>query len=125
LNKAGEAGIERITEISMAYDEGLAERMRMVLESEQDIEEKHMFGGIGFLLHGNMACGVHKDWLIVRVGPTRYQELIGKDGIRDFDLTGRPMRGWIVVEPERYAEDSDLSDWIRDGIDFALTLPSK
>ena len=109
----------------MAYDEGLAARMRIVLETEHGLEEKHMFGGIGFLLNGNMACGVHKDWLIVRVGPERYAELIGTKNVRDFDMTGRPMKGWIVVEQEGYAEDSDLSDWIRLGIDFAATLPPK
>ena len=109
----------------MAYDETLAGRVRAVLQSDKDIEEKHMFGGIGFLLHGNMACGVHKDWLIIRIGKDRYQESLSLPYVREFDLTGRAMTGWIVVEPEGYHDDVELEEWIQAGLDFAATLTQK
>ncbi|MAG12988.1 MAG: RNA methyltransferase [Spirochaetales bacterium] len=109
----------------MAYDEGLAERMRAVLEGRNDIEEKHMFGGIGFLLRGNMACGVHKDWLIIRIGEDRYRESLELPHVRDFDLTGRAMKGWLVVDPPGYDDDGQLEEWMQAGISFAETLPPK
>jgi hypothetical protein len=77
------------------------------------------------MLNGNMACGVHKDWLIVRVGPEKYPELLEKPNVREFDMTGRPMKGWIVVEPNGYADDRELSEWIGLGVDFARTQPAK
>ena len=110
----------------MAYDETLAKRMRAVLEKEDTImEEKHMFGGIGFLLHGNMACGVHKDWLIIRIGPDRYEEVLAMSHVREFDMTGRPMKGWVIVDSEGYQDDVELEEWIQAGLDFAAALPKK
>lgn len=84
-----------------------------------------MFGGIGFLMHGNMACGVHGTDLIVRVGPDRYKESLAADQTKEFDMTGRPMTGWIVVMPAGYAEDKSLRSWISHGVDYALSLPPK
>ena len=84
-----------------------------------------MFGGVGFMVQGNMACGVHGDGLIVRVGPEEYQRAVMEPHTRPFDLTGRPMKGWVVVVPEGYASDDDLRTWVQDGVDFALTLPAK
>ena len=78
----------------MAYDEGLAQRMRAALAVIPDIDEKKMFGGIGFLLNGNMACGVNKDDLIVRVGPDAYEMCLDETHTKEFDMPGRPMRGW-------------------------------
>jgi len=109
----------------MAYDEGLAQRMREALTTIPDIDEKKMFGGIGFLLNGNMACGVNKDDLIVRVGPEAYEGALTEPHTKDFDMTGRPMKGWVVVRPAGYETDEALKGWVQRGVDFALTLPPK
>ena len=109
----------------MAYDEGLAQRVRVLLEGHPGYVEKKMFGGVGYMLRGNMACGVNKDDLIVRVGPDRYEEALAQPVARVFDMTGRPMKGWVVIEPQGVAEDEDLEDWVQQGVDFALTLPPK
>lgn len=109
----------------MPYDEGLAQRIRDELGELPGLTGKVMFGGIGFMLHGNMACGVNKEDLIVRVGPERYQEALAQPHVRPFDLTGRPMKGWVVVGPDGYQADQDLRSWIQQGIDFASSLPPK
>jgi hypothetical protein len=109
----------------MAYDEILAERVRQLLDEPARLVEKKMFGGIGFLLQGNMACGVHKDYLMVRISPESQEAALSQPHVRVFDLTGRPMSGWIVVEKEGIAEEEALRYWVRRGVDYALTLPPK
>ncbi|MGD8966367.1 MAG: TfoX/Sxy family protein [Anaerolineae bacterium] len=109
----------------MAYDEGLAQRVRDVLGERPELVEKKMFGGIAFIVRGNMACGVREDGLIVRVGPADYERAVMEPHTRPFDMTGRPMTGWVVVVPEGYASDDDLRAWVEQGLDFALTLPPK
>lgn len=109
----------------MAYDEGLAQRIRDSLQELPGLVEKKMFGGIGYMVHGNMACGVNQDTLIVRVGPERYGEALTRPYTKEFDMTGRPMKGWVVVVPEGIEEDSELDQWIQQGVDFALSLPAK
>ena len=109
----------------MAYDEGLAQRIREVLGERPGLVEKKMFGGIGFMLQGNMACGVLKDELIVRVGPERYKEALTKPHTRPFDFTGRPMKGWVMVTSDGYESDDDLKGWVQQGVDFVLSLPAK
>ena len=109
----------------MAYDEGLAQRIRESLDQVPDLVEKKMFGGVAFMVQGNMACGVHKDMLMVRVGPERYEETILMPHTRPFDMTGRPMKGWLLVEAGGMENETDLKDWLNQGIDFALTLPPK
>ena len=109
----------------MAYDEGLAERVREALGELPGLVEKKMFGGVGFMVRGNMASGVHKDALIVRVGPERYEEEVKRPHTRPFDITGRPMKGWVMVRPEGYESDEDLQNWVEQGVDFSLTLPPK
>ena len=109
----------------MAYDEGLAQRIREVLAERPGLVENKMFGGIGFMLQGNMACGVLKDELIVRVGPERYEEAVTRPHTRPFDFTGRPMRGWVTVASEGYESDEALQGWVQQGVDFALSLPPK
>jgi len=108
----------------MAYNEELAERIRAEF-GEVPYVEKKMFGGVGFLVHGNMACGIHKDNMIVRVGPDKHEKLLKKKHARVFDITGRPMKGWLMVEPDGYKTVKQVSAWVKDGIDFALTLPPK
>jgi len=111
----------------MAYDEGLAQRIGEVLDelAPPGRAEKRMFGGIGYLIQGNMACGVHKEYLIVRVGSARYQEALAAPHTRVFDMTARAMRGWVMVSPDGCASDPDLRAWVQQGVDFSQTLPPK
>jgi TfoX/Sxy family transcriptional regulator of competence genes len=111
----------------MAYDEGLAQRIREALDELQPpaLVEKKMFGGIGFMVQGNMACGVIKDKLIVRVGPAAYQEALTRPHAMVFDITGRPMKGWVMVAEEGCETEQVLKQWVREGVAFALTLPAK
>ena len=108
----------------MAYNLNLAERIRAELGGIPVVEKK-MFGGVGFLLNGNMACGVNKDNLIVRVDPGKQVGLLERPHVKLFDLTGRPMKGWLMVEPKGYEAPEQLHAWIREGMEFALTLPPK
>jgi len=109
----------------MAYDEGLAQRVREIIGEMPGLIEKKMFGGVGFMLQGNMACGVHKEALVVRVGPEDYQGALTKPHTKPFDITGRAMKGWVMVEAAGYESDDILREWVQLGIDFAMTLPPK
>ncbi|MBC8368078.1 TfoX/Sxy family protein [bacterium] len=109
----------------MAYDEGLAQRVHEALANQGDLVEKKMFGGVGYLVRGNMACGVLKDDLILRLGPEAGEAALMKPHTRVFDITGRAMKGWVMVSPEGYATDKALQDWVDQGLAFALTLPPK
>lgn len=103
----------------MAFDEHLAEQARELLGHRTDVDERRMFGGIGFLVAGNMCCGVHGDELIARLDPA---ETVDADAARPFDMTGRPMRGWYFVSP---ADEEDLERWVRRCEAFAAGLPPK
>ena len=109
----------------MVYDEGLAQRIREVLISQPGYEEKKMFGGIGFLLRGNMACGVIREDLIVRVGEENYTDALLKENVELFDLTGRAMTGWVIVKEPGYQTDEDLKAWVKQGAEYSLSLPAK
>ena len=109
----------------MAYDEGLATRVREVIGEQPGLTEKQMFGGLAFLLGGNMACGVRADDLIVRVAANDAETAMGEPGARPFDLTGRPMKGWLQVGPDGHAEDDDLRRWVGRGLAYAGSLPPK
>lgn len=109
----------------MPYDLELAGRIRTLLGPLPQLEEKKMFGGVGFLVNGRMFCGVHKDSLIVQVGSDHYASSLARTFCKPFDMTGRPMTGWVMVEPTGYTRDSDLGDWVKQGLDFARTLPIK
>jgi TfoX/Sxy family transcriptional regulator of competence genes len=109
----------------MAYDEGLAERIRQRLSGVPEVAEKHMFGGIAFLHRGNTAVGVSGDDLMVRVGADNTDAALARPGTRVFDMTGRPMRGWILVSGTALTEDDVLDAWIDEGRAFASSLPPK
>ena len=109
----------------MPYDEMLAIRMRAALGPQPGLVEKKMFGGIGFMLNGNMACGVHRDYMIVRVGPQKHAAALARPHTRLFDMTGHSMSGWIMVEPAGCATESALIDWLEQGMSFARSLPPK
>ena len=109
----------------MAYDEGLAERVRDVLADRPDIVEKKMFGGLPFMLQGNMSCGVLEDDLLVRVGPDAHEAALARPHARPMEFTGRSMKGMVFVGPEGLESDEDLSKWVGRGVAFALSLPAK
>ena len=108
----------------MAYNEKLAERIREGFGKIPFIEKK-MFGGISFLVNGNLACGVHKENMIVRVGSDKRDKLLKKPHTKIFDLTGRPMNNWLMVEPDGCKTARQLNAWIKEGVEFALTFPAK
>jgi TfoX/Sxy family transcriptional regulator of competence genes len=109
----------------VAYDEELAERVLEVLAARSDVSERKMFGGIAFMVAGNMACGVLGEELIVRLGDEEGEKALAEDGVRPFDFTGKPMKGIVYVSPERVAEDAELAEWVEAGADYALSLPPK
>lgn len=109
----------------MPYNQDLAQRIRNELIQIPGLQEKKMFGGVGFLIQGNMACGVHGEDLIVRVGPQHSQAALSQPHTRPFDMTGKPMSGWIVVAPEGFESENNLRDWIWQGVGFAKSLPVK
>ena len=109
----------------MAYDEDLADRVREQLSAEPAVTEKAMFGGLAFLLGGNMAVGLSGDELMVRVGPDASDDALARPHARPFDMTGRPMKGWILVAPDGVADERELTAWVARGVDFARSLPAK
>lgn len=109
----------------MPYDEGLAQRIREALASRNNIAEKKMFGGIAFMLAGNMCCGVVRDTLMLRVGPEQYEEALGRPHVREMDFTGKPMKGMIYVDAAGIAEEDLLQEWLTWGVRFAESLPAK
>jgi hypothetical protein len=96
-----------------------------VLGSRKGIVEKQMFGGVGFLLSGNLLVGAWKTSLIARIGPDRYQEALALPHVREFDITGRPMKGWVLVEAEGVDDDGQLREWIERATEFVAGLPAK
>ena len=109
----------------MAFSEKLAARIRLELSSGKNVVENKMFGGVGFLLHGNMIVGVWKDSLIVRLGPEQAGEALLEPHVREFDITGKPMKNWILVEPEGVEDDDQLESWILRALAFVGKLPTK
>ncbi|MFN0050795.1 MAG: TfoX/Sxy family protein [Planctomycetales bacterium] len=109
----------------MPYDESLAASIRKALARRKGVTEKKMFGGIGFLLHGNMLVGVWKNSLIVRLDPREYDDALQEQSVRNFDITGRPMKGWVLVEPAGVEDDDQVHAWIERAMKFVRTLPRK
>lgn len=109
----------------MAFDETVAARVRTSLAEVDAVTEKRMFGGLAFLLHGHMVCGVIRDELMVRVGPATYDEALARPHARAMDFTGRPMRGMVFVAAEGFTTDADLETWVDLGVRHAAALPPK
>lgn len=109
----------------MAYDEGVAERLRDAFASEAGVSEKKMFGGIAFMVDGHMSCGVVDDSLMVRVGPDQYDEALERPHAKEMDFTGRPMKGFVYVMPEGFESDEDLLSWVRASLAFVRSLAPK
>ena len=108
----------------MAYDEQLAARVRALLADRADVSERKMFGGLTFMLGGNMCCGVNKDELIVRLDPEREDEALSRPHARAMDFTGRRMPGFITVQPEGL-DGEQLDEWVQDAVARAASLPRK
>jgi TfoX/Sxy family transcriptional regulator of competence genes len=108
----------------VAYDKGLAERVRGVLNGP-DITERKMFGGLAFMVDGNMAVGIVGDELMVRVGHEAWDDALQEPHAREMDFTGRSMKGMVYVDSEGFAEDADLALWVERGASFAGSLPPK
>lgn len=109
----------------MAFNADLAERVRTAVKTRKGITEKRMFGGVGFLLNGNLLVAVWMDSLIVRLGVAQAEEVQHDPYVGPMDLTGRPMKGWIMVAPVGVASDQQVRTWIRKAIEFVKTLVPK
>ena len=109
----------------MAYDEGIAERLREVFDDRPDVAEKKMFGGIAFMMRGHMCCGIVDDKLMARVGPEQYDEALARPHARKMDFTGRSMKGFVYVAPEGFDADDDLRPWVATCEAFVRSLPPK
>lgn len=109
----------------MAYDEKLASRIEAVVRGWPGIKPKKMFGSIGWMLHGNICVGIWKEDLIVRCAPTDWPQLLKEMHVAEFDITGRSMKGWLLVKPPAMASAAGLSRWITLAREFARTLPAK
>jgi TfoX/Sxy family transcriptional regulator of competence genes len=109
----------------VAYDKELADRVREQLSARADVSERKMFGGIAFMVAGNMACGVLGENLIVRLGDEEGEKALKEDGVREFDFTGRPMKSIVYVSPDRTSDDDRLAEWVEAGADYAASLPAK
>ena len=110
---------------AMAYDQDLANRLREQLAGEDAVTEKEMFGGIAFLVGGNMAVGVSRENLMVRVGKEQGDAALEEPHTRPFDMTGRPMKAWVLVEPAGIETDEALGAWVGRGVAYARSLPAK
>jgi hypothetical protein len=109
----------------MAFDEGLAHRLREALADQPGLVERKMFGGLAFMLGGNMCCGVVGETLMVRVGPKAYESALERPHARPMDFTGKPLKGMVYVDPEGFEADEDLARWVETGVAFARSLPAK
>ena len=109
----------------MAYDEGLAERLREVFGGRRGVTEKRMFGGIAFMVNGYMTVGIVGDTLMARVGPEQYQAALRMEHVREMDFTGKPMKGYVYVAPAGFDAQADLEAWVERCLQFVGTLPPK
>jgi TfoX/Sxy family transcriptional regulator of competence genes len=109
----------------MAFDEGLAQRVREALESQVSITERRMFGGLAFLIDGKMFVGISGSKLMARVGAERYQDALALPHVREMDFTGKPMNGYVYVEPLGLAEDQNLKAWVSWCASYVASLPAK
>ena len=109
----------------MAFNEELAGRVRRALKNRRNLQERKMFGGLAFLLRGNMCCGVVGDELMVRVGASSYEKALAARHVRPMDFTGKPLKGFVYVMPPGIASDRALKTWVTKGAKCALSLPAK
>jgi TfoX/Sxy family transcriptional regulator of competence genes len=109
----------------MAYDEKLDERITKIVKPWKKTGKRHMFGGVCYLTGGNMVAGVWKDFLILRLGQEGAEKALELPFARPFDVTGRAMKGWVMIEEPAVRKDSDLEEWLLEAKEFVKTLPPK
>lgn len=109
----------------MAYDEDLAERIRRALDDVQGLEERHMFGGIAFLVNGHMACGVVRSQMMVRVGADAYERTLEERHVAPMTFTGKELKGFVYVEDPGLGRPDQVGQWARRGVEHARSLPAK
>lgn len=109
----------------MAFDQGLAQRLRDIFEDQSDVEEKKMFGGLCFMVSNHMCCGIQGETLMARVGPKNYEKCLARENTREMDFTGRPLKGMIYVTPAGIESDLQLNHWVSLCLDFVASLPPK
>ena len=109
----------------MAYDDKLEKRLHKLIAERNDFHEQKMFGGVGFLLHGNMCFGIWKDSLILRLGDPQAQIALKNKNVRPFDITGRAMKGWVMVAPAGIKSEVALKKWVLQAIGFVMKFPRK
>lgn len=110
----------------MAYDDELATRIREAVQGEPGLTEKRMFGGLAFLMHGNMAASASgKGGLLLRIDPAETESLVHQPHVQRFEMRGRPMDGWLRVDPEALETDDELRRWVSHGVAYARSLPQK
>jgi TfoX/Sxy family transcriptional regulator of competence genes len=109
----------------MSFDETLAERLRPLFEGDYKVTEKKMFGGLAFMVNGNMCCGIVGKNLVVRTGPDTFDHALKRRHARPMDFTGRPMKGFVYIAPAGYRSERDLKSWTQLGLDFVLSQPPK
>jgi len=109
----------------MPYDEEIDARIRKIVTRWKNTDAKKMFGGVCHLLSGNMVCGVYRDYLILRLGAKASLEALKQPHTKPFDITGRPMKGWVMVDGGGFKTDAKLESWLNKAREFVKTLPPK
>ena len=109
----------------MPYNEDIETRIQKFVSRWPDTRHKKMFGGVCYLLNGNMFCGVYQDFLILRLGSDQAGKAIQLPAVRPFDITGKPMKGWVMVAQDGFQSDNDLKIWLLQAREFAASLPPK
>ncbi len=109
----------------MAFNQEIEARVSRIVSSWKNTDAKKMFGGVCHLLDGKMFSGVYKDFLILRLGEKGSKDALELPFVRPFDITGRPMKGWVMIEMEGFKSDNDLSAWLNRAKEFVKGLPSK
>ena len=109
----------------MAYSEELAQRIRDVIDDRPGVTERKMFGGVAWMVNGNMACGTLGEDLMVRLDREDAEAALAEDHVGPMEFTGRPMRGFVTVEADGVEDDAELGRWVEAGADFAASLPAK
>ena len=109
----------------MGYDLKIAERVRRSLSSQRDVVEKRMVGGLSFVVGGSMCCGVTGSALMVRVGAEARERTLARPHVRPMEFAGRPLAGFVLVDPEGFRTEATLAAWVQQGLDFVATLQAK
>ena len=109
----------------MAYNEEIEVRIKKIVTDWKNTAAKKIFGGVCHLLNGNMFCGVYKNYLILRLGEDNAENALQSSFVRPFDITGRPMKGWVMVEKEGFKSDDELRNWLNQAKQFVRALPPK